>query len=338
MKEEAIIRMGHGSGGRLSAELIAEVFFKAFGQQSGFPADAALVGSGSGNLAFTTDSYVVDPIFFPGGNIGKLAVCGTVNDLVVSGARPLALSAGFIIEEGFPVKDLKAIAETMAEQAALAGVKIVTGDTKVVPKGKCDRIFINTSGIGAIEPSLMHLREASLCTPGDAIIINGSIGDHSTAVMAARNNISFEPAVNSDCAALNSMLLPLFILGEDLKFMRDATRGGLATVLCELAAGRKLGARISEKDIPVSSQVAGFCEMFGFDPLHMANEGKAVILVSASRTGEALALLKQHPLGASACMIGHLTDAHSGRVVMDTVTGGERIVDMLSGEQLPRIC
>jgi hydrogenase expression/formation protein HypE len=332
------VLLGHGSGGKMAADLIQQVFISRFGSTHDFPPDAASLQIQGLRLAFTTDSYVVDPIFFPGGNIGKLAVCGTVNDLAVSGAKPLVLSAGFIIEEGFPMEDLRTIVNTMAEMAAEAGIRIVTGDTKVVPHGKCDKIFINTAGIGLLPETHAHISKSSNCKAGDKIIINRSIGNHSTAIMASRNHIDFDPPVLSDCAPLNHMIEAALSDPSAVHFMRDATRGGLATVLCELCSQRDFGVSLSEKDIPVDQAVEGFCELFGFDPLYMANEGTFVMVVDAAACDQVLACLRSSKYGENSTVIGELTSDHPSRVVLHTPVGGKRIVDMLAGEQLPRIC
>lgn len=338
MKQSDIILLGHGSGGRLSHTLISELFLKHFSNPLlSVQGDAALAVLPSGNLAFTTDSFVVDPLFFPGGDIGKLAVAGTVNDLAVSGARPAYLSAGFIIEEGLPFEVLERVVKSMAAEAAAAGVLIVTGDTKVVERGKCDKLFINTSGIGELLPDATHISSGTNIRAGDKIIINGSIGDHGMAVMAERNQLHISANIVSDCASLNVMLLRL----DDFRpvhFMRDATRGGLGTVLAELCEQGKLGVNITEADIPVKMEVRGMCEMLGFDPLYVANEGKVVIVVDAAAADHILNRLRQHPLGSEACIIGEITQEHPGRVWLKTTVGGHRIVDMPAGQQLPRIC
>lgn len=337
--EEGIILLNHGGGGKLSQELIRGIFFKHFGSYSGpFATDSALIDKGKELMAFTTDSYVVDPIFFPGGNIGKLAVCGTVNDLAVSGAIPMYLSCGFIIEEGFSIRHLEEIVATMAQESQKAGVRIVAGDTKVVDKGKCDKIFINTAGIGLLEPDNRHISFGEKLQPGDSILINGSIGDHSVAVMAARNNISLNNTVISDCAPLNAMIAAVMQAGIEIKFMRDATRGGLATVLCEIAEGRNLGIEIDEEKIPLKDAVEGFCEVLGFDPLYMANEGKVVMIVPAGQAADAIKILQRYECGQQAAVVGEITGKHPSKVMMNTGVGGKRMLDMLSGEQLPRIC
>lgn len=333
------ILLSHGSGGKLSHDLISDLFVKYFHNDTlDQQTDSAILNIDSKMVSFTTDSYVVDPIFFQGGNIGKLAVCGTVNDLAVSGARPLYLSCGFIIEEGFALKDLETIVASMAEEAAKAGVKIVTGDTKVVNKGKCDKIFINTAGIGQLEKKYENISFGKEISPGDKIIINGSIGDHGIAVLAARESLSFQSDVRSDCASLNGLIDLMLATSPDIKFMRDATRGGLATVLCELAETKNTGIVVDESQIPVKEIVSGTCEIFGFDPLYLANEGIVVSVVGSDDAYPVIASMQQHPLGKSAAIIGEVTAAHRAKVLMQTAVGGHRIIDMLAGEMLPRIC
>jgi hydrogenase expression/formation protein HypE len=289
-------------------------------------------------LAFTTDSYVVDPLFFPGGNIGKLAVCGTVNDLAVSGAEPLYLSASFIIEEGFPMSDLILIAESMGEEASAAGVKIVTGDTKVVEKGKCDKIFITTSGTGILKPGLEHISTGKNIKPGARLIINGALGNHAIAVLGAREKLSFRTTVSSDCASLNHMIRRVLENCDEVFFMRDVTRGGLATVLNELAGMIKSGIMINEESVPVDDQVKGLCEMLGFDPLYLANEGKVLMVVGPGEEKKALDILRSDPLGKYSETIGEIIPDENGIVILNTSIGGRRILDMPSGQQFPRIC
>lgn len=338
MKHETIL-LSHGSGGRLSQELIASLFLKYFGSVApAFPADSGIVELKEGLLAYTTDSYVVDPLFFKGGNIGKLAVCGTVNDLAVSGAKPLFLSCGFIIEEGFPTDRLEEIVETMAREASLAGVRIVAGDTKVVDRGKCDKLFINTSGIGTLDPERRHISYATHIQPGDKIIINGGIGAHGVAILAARHEIELQGSHGSDCAPLNGIIADMLRVKDAVRFMRDATRGGLGAVLCELASGTGAGITVKEERIPVAETTAGLCEVFGFDPLFLANEGKVVAVVKADEADTVLAIMKNHPLGSNAAIIGEISDANPGLVMMETLAGGTRLIDMPAGEQLPRIC
>ncbi len=339
MKPDTKILLSHGSGGKLSHDLINELFVKYFHNKIlSAQTDSAVLNIPGGHLSFTTDSYVVDPIFFPGGNIGKLAVCGTVNDLSVSGAKPLYLSCGFIIEEGLSISDLKTIVKSMSEEAAKGGVKIVTGDTKVVNKGKCDEIFINTAGIGLLEPNRKGISFGKNISAGDKIIVNGTIGDHGIAILAARESLSFQADVQSDCASLNSLIEDCLNLSSDIKFMRDATRGGIATVLCELAENKNLGIIIDETRVPVRELVKGTCEVFGFDPLYLANEGKVVMVVGEKDAPAILKKMKNNSLGKEAQIIGEVVSDHPAKVLMQTEVGGRRIIVMLAGEMLPRIC
>jgi len=338
MKEDTVL-LGHGSGGKLTHDMITGLFFRYFNNPYlEKQTDSALVDAGSEELAFTTDSYVVDPVFFPGGDIGKLAVCGTVNDLAVSGARPLYLSAGFIIEEGFSFSALEQIVRSMAQEAKDAGVQIVTGDTKVVNKGKCDKIFINTAGIGRVSAKHRHISFGDTLEPGDKIIINGSIGDHGMAVLAARQDLNIKSDIVSDCAALQGMIREILDASEGVKFMRDATRGGLATVLAELAEKHKLGITIEESELIIKPKVRAFCELLGFDPLYVANEGKVIIVADKSSADEILKIMRNHELGREASIIGEIISQYPGKAWIQTGIGGRRIIDMLAGEQLPRIC
>jgi len=319
-------------------DLIENLFLKHFSNTIlNEQTDAAILKVGSDEIAFTTDSFVIDPLFFPGGNIGKLAVCGTVNDLAVSGAEPLYLSVSMIIEEGFPMKDLETIVESLAAEAQKAGVKIVTGDTKVVNKGKCDKLFINTAGIGRVKKENRLVSKAMDILPGDVIIINGTIGDHGMAVMNARESFNFRTSVESDCASLNQLIREV-LDQSPVKFMRDPTRGGVATALNELAYKIQLGIELDESALPVTNGVKAMCELLGFDPLHIANEGK-VLMVASEKDGNAiLEILKKNELGRKSSIIGRVVADHPGKVVLKNETGGRRIVDSLSGDQLPRIC
>ncbi len=333
------ILLGHGSGGKLTHDLISSLFVKHFSnpllEQQG---DSALLDVEKGKLAFTTDSYVVDPVFFPGGNIGKLAVCGTVNDLAVSGAVPKYISAGFIIEEGFPLIELEQIVVSMAEEAKRAGVMIVTGDTKVVNKGQCDKVFINTSGIGILDEKYEHISSGKRISAGDKIIINGSVAQHGMSIMAVRNFGSFKTDIQSDCACLNHLIKEVLDTGADVKFMRDATRGGLATVLCEIAAKRETGVLLHEEYVAVDENVRGMCELLGFDPMYVANEGKVVLVVSSDDEAKVLEVMRKNSMGVDAVVVGEISTEYPGKAVMQTSIGGKRIIDMLAGEQLPRIC
>ena len=333
------ILLGHGSGGKLSHDLIDQLFAKHFDnpilrEQS----DSALIKTGGKHLSFTTDSFVVDPLFFPGGDIGKIAIAGTVNDLAVSGAKPQYLSAGFIIEEGFPYADLKRIVETMADEAKKAGVQIVTGDTKVVDRGKCDKVFINTSGVGFIEEKHLGIGSGRDIRVGDKIIINGSIADHGMSVMAARNDLKIAANIESDCACLNGLIREVLEISDTVKFMRDATRGGLGTVISEIVKGKEFGVQIDEESLKINRSVRGMCELLGFDPLYVANEGKVVLVVGSDDADEILKCMKTNPYGKDASIIGEIVDEHKGMAWLETIVGGKRIIDMISGQQLPRIC
>jgi hydrogenase expression/formation protein HypE len=336
--QEAKIMLGHGSGGKLMHSLIEDIIIKHFSNSIlKEQTDSAILQVGSSNIAFTTDSFVIDPLFFPGGNIGKLAVCGTVNDLAVSGAEPLYLSVSFIIEEGFPISELEIIVESLAAEAKKAGVLIVTGDTKVVNKGKCDKLFINTAGIGRITKKDSFISKALDIQAGDVIIVNGTIGDHGMAVMNARESFNFKTNVESDCASLNHMIREV-LDHSSVKFMRDPTRGGVATVLNELVGKTKLGIEIDESSLPINPGVKAMCELLGFDPLHIANEGKVLIVAGEKEGPEILEILKKNELGKKSTIIGRVVSEHPGKVVLKNETGGRRIIDSLTGDQLPRIC
>ncbi len=296
-------------------------------------ADLSLHGD---RLAFTTDTYVVDPLFFPGGDIGTLAVAGTVNDLAVSGAKPLYLSCGVVIEEGFPVDLLRRVAASMQRIALEAGVRIVTGDTKVVERGSADKLFINTAGIGVVPRNVSI--SASNARPGDVVILNGYLGDHGTAILIARKQLALEADVASDCQPLNGLVATMLEACPTIRCLRDATRGGVATVLNEFAQSSAVAIRIHEPAMPIRDQVKGACEILGLDPLYLANEGKLVAVVPESGAQAVLAAMRAHPAGAHAAIIGEVTEAPRGVVVLHTGFGGQRIVDMLFGEQLPRIC
>jgi hydrogenase expression/formation protein HypE len=330
--------LAHGGGGKLSRQLVEGVFLAAYASPELTQLhDGAVLALPGARLAFSTDSYVIDPPFFPGGDIGSLAVHGTVNDLAMCGASPLALSAGFILEEGFPMADLWRIALSMRTAAARAGVRIVTGDTKVVERGKADGIFINTAGIGCV-PEGIDVSPARI-EPGDVVLLSGTIATHGIAIMSLRAGLAFETRLESDSAALNGLTGSLLdALGADVHVLRDPTRGGVASALNELAAAGRAGIRIDEAAVPVLEEVRGACEILGFDPLYVANEGKLLAIVPRARAAEALAVLRAHPLGHAAAIIGEVVAAHPGRVLARSRIGGERVVEMLSGEQLPRIC
>ncbi len=333
------VLLGHGSGGKLTHELIDNLFVKHFSNpELDRQTDAALLKIPAGRIAFTTDAFVVDPIFFPGGDIGKLAVCGTVNDIAVSGAKPLYLSAAFIIEEGFPMEALEKIVISMAAEAKKAGVSIVTGDTKVVNKDKCDKIFITTTGIGSLDEKHLHISEGKEVRSGDKIIVNGSIGDHGMAIMSARNDLKLSAPLLSDCACLNTLISDMTDVSDEIRFMRDATRGGLATVITELSTSKIYGISIDEEKLLVDDAVRGMCELLGFDPMYVANEGKIVVVVSEKDADKVLQSMQKNEFGKDARIIGTIVDEHPGKAWLNTSIGGNRIIDMLAGEQLPRIC
>lgn len=332
-----LITLGHGSGGKLSQKLIREVFMNSFGMHDPLTDSAVLDFSGD-ILAFTADSYVVDPIFFPGGDIGRMAICGTVNDLAVSGADPKYISASFIIEEGFGLSDLVRIADSMADAASEAGVKIVTGDTKVVEKGKCDRIFITTSGAGIMDSKWKHISTAGKMNHGDILIINGTLGNHALAVLGARTDTGFSIPVESDCVPLNHLIKNVLDRSDGVRFMRDLTRGGLAAALNELVAMTGSGISISEHEIPLDEPVRGLCEMLGFDPYYLANEGKIIMVVRREDAENVLEIMKENDLGKKAAIIGEITGDKSRMVILNTSSGGKRFLDVPSGLQLPRIC
>jgi hydrogenase expression/formation protein HypE len=331
------ILLAHGGGGKLTHQLIEEMFLPMFGNPMlEARHDGAVVRMGLERLAFTTDSYVVRPLFFPGGDIGSLAVNGTVNDLAMCGARPLYLSAGFILEEGLAMDTLRRVVGSMKKAARNAGVELVTGDTKVVDRGKGDGIFINTAGIGILEQDVGIAPDK--VRSGDAVLLSGDIGRHGIAIMAVREGLEFESTIQSDCAAVSGLVLSLLEAGVEVHCMRDLTRGGLASALVEIAEVSNLHIRIIEEAIPTLEDVRAACEILGFDPLYVANEGRFVSFVAPRDADRALSLLQAHPLGARACRIGTVADDASGLVTMKSRIGASRIVDMLSGEQLPRIC
>ncbi|HSN68130.1 MAG TPA: hydrogenase expression/formation protein HypE [Thermoanaerobaculia bacterium] len=331
------ILLGHGSGGTLSARLVREVFLPSFRNAAlARLDDQALLTVGPTRLAFTTDSFVVKPLFFPGGDIGSLAVHGTVNDLAMGGARPLFLSAAFIIEEGFEIEALERIVRSMQAAATVAGVEIVTGDTKVVEKGSGDGIFINTSGIGVV-PAGVEL-SADRARPGDRIILSGSIGDHGIAILATREGLEFESAIESDSAALHGLVAAMLAASRDIRCMRDPTRGGLSSACNEIAESSRVSMLLEETAIPVCEEVRGACEMLGLDPLYVANEGKLVAIVAPGAADAILAAMRDHPLGRTAAILGTVTDGAPGSVRMRTDFGTTRLVEMLAGDQLPRIC
>jgi hydrogenase expression/formation protein HypE len=333
-----LILLGHGSGGRLSHQLLDELIIPALsGTAPAEQNDSAVLEPFTGRPVYTTDSFVVDPIFFPGGTIGSLAVHGTVNDLAMMGAKPLYLSVGLIIEEGFGKADLKTILTDMRSAADLAGVQIVTGDTKVVPHGKADKIFITTSGIGVIEHDIpIHGANAQ---PGDRVILSGTMGDHGIAVMSGREGLKVGTGIRSDSAALNGLVTEIIATaGHELHVLRDPTRGGVATTIKEIAQQSGVAINLREEDLPVNQAVKGVCSILGLDPLFVANEGKLLAFVTPKAADLVLATIRKHPLGTNAAIIGTVESAPAGRVSMETIVGGIRAVEMLAGEQLPRIC
>lgn len=331
------ILLAHGSGGTLSNKLYTDVIFSELKNEYLYDIhDSAVVTSGKVKLAFTTDSYVVKPIFFPGGDIGKLAVFGTVNDLAVVGATPRFISCSFIIEEGLLMSDLKKIVHSIFEASIRANVKVVTGDTKVVEKGQGDKIFINTSGIGIFEREIVI--SPKRCREGDVIIINGYIGNHGIAVMLEREGVMFESNIESDSAPLNNLISNILDEGIDVHMMRDATRGGVASVLNEIAKSAGVGVLLYEENLPVQEDVKSACEIMGFDPLYVANEGKVIVIADALDADRIISIMKQHELGKNAAVIGEIIANNPGIVTMETTIGTTTVVDMISGEQLPRIC
>jgi hydrogenase expression/formation protein HypE len=336
MTKETIL-LDHGSGGKISHAMFSELILPLFDNDAlSQQDDGAVLDVQGGRIAFSTDSYVVDPIFFPGGNIGDLAVNGTVNDISMCGAVPRYISVGLIIEEGLAVEDLKTILETMAQSAKKAGVKIVTGDTKVVPKGKADKIFINTSGIGVIPPGV-NVSGAN-ARPGDKIIVSGSIADHGITILSTREGLKFDSDIKTDSAPLNRMVQSLIQSDCEVHVLRDPTRGGLGTTLNEIAAQSGVGITIDELALPVKGAVKGTCELLGFDPLYIANEGKLIAFVPEDKAQKALEIIQADEYGSDAVIIGEVTDQPPGKVFLQTAIGGQRLVDMLVGEQLPRIC
>jgi len=336
MNTDKII-LDHGSGGKIFHHLISEKMLPIFDNPILSQLnDGAIFDIQGKRFAFSTDTYVVSPIFFPGGNIGDLAVNGTVNDIAMCGATPLYLSVGLIIEEGFPITDLEKILNTMKIAADKAGVQVVTGDTKVVPKGIADKIFINTSGIGLI-PENVNIA-ADKARVGDKIILSGTIADHGITILTQRENMVFESSLISDTAPLNLMVRQMLTVSGATHVLRDPTRGGVGTALNEIAEQSSVGIRIYEDKLPIKNEVAGVCELLGFDPLYIANEGKLLAFVKTDSAEEVLAIVKENEFGKDACIIGEVIQDHPGRVIMQTRIGGTRIVDMLTGEQLPRIC
>lgn len=338
------VMLGHGSGGKMMKRIIEEVFYEAYGNDLLLEGDDAAVlslqiSTGEKRIAFSTDSFVVTPLFFPGGDIGRLAVCGTVNDVATSGATPRYLSCGFILEEGLPLEDLRRICASMAACAKEAGVKLVTGDTKVVGKGHADGIFINTSGVGVFEKDVRL--SGAFCQPGDKVLLSGTLGDHGITIMSCRESLSFSTNLESDAAPLNHLIAAVLEAAPNTRCFRDPTRGGLASTLNEFAEQSKTDIVIEEASVPVKPAVQGACEMLGYDVMQVANEGKMVCVVPAEQAQDALAAMKAQPYGKDAALIGEVREAPSNRsakVILKTPLGSSRILDMLVGEQLPRIC
>ncbi|MEH6907855.1 hydrogenase expression/formation protein HypE [Neobacillus drentensis] len=332
---EKFISLAHGDGGELSHRLIKDVFIEAFGDGDSALFDAASVDIPVGRIAVTTDSFVIKPIFFPGGSIGKLAVAGTINDLAVSGAKPLYLTCGFVIEEGFSISDLRKIVYDMANEAKKTGVSIVAGDTKVVERGSADGVYINTTGIGIYEP---HKGCSLAFEEGDTILVSGTIGDHGVAVLAARGELGITVPINSDCASLNRMLAEVLDHTTGVRIMRDPTRGGLATTLVEIAEDFQVTMKINELDLPVREEVHGVCDLLGFDPLYLANEGKAIIIVANQEKEKVLDILREYPEGKDAVVIGSVIGKEKGQLLLETPLGSKRLLTRLSGTMFPRIC
>ena len=336
MKNDKVL-LDHGSGGKISHSMFSELILPLFDNpELAKQDDGAILTVGAGRLAFSTDSYVVEPIFFPGGNIGDLAVNGTINDVSMCGAVPKYISVGLIIEEGLPLSELKTILESMAGAARKAGVKIVTGDTKVVPRGKADKIFINTSGIGVI-PDGVNV-SGSNARPGDKIIVSGTIADHGITVLSTREGLKFDSDIQTDSAPLNKMVQSMIDSPYEIHVLRDPTRGGLGTTLNEIAVQSHVGITLIESCLPLKGAVRGICELLGFDPLYIANEGKLIAFVPEKDAQNVLELIRRDEFGKDAVIVGEVTDREPGRVFLETLIGGSRIVDMLTGEQLPRIC
>jgi len=337
LRDSPTIVMGHGGGGAMSAELIDHLFLPAFGDAAQAElGDSAILPIGTGRIAFSTDSFVVKPLFFPGGSIGDLAVNGTVNDLAMSGARPMFLSTAFILEEGTALADIGRVAMAMGAAASVAGVRLVTGDTKVVDAGHGDAIFVNTAGVGVLDDGV-DIRPARAAV-GDVVIVSGPIGVHGVAVLSCREGLAFGTAVESDCAALNGLVAAMLATGADVHVLRDPTRGGVAASLNEIARAAKVGVEIVERDLPVPDAVANACSLLGLDPLYVANEGKLLAFVPAAHAEQVLAAMQAHELGKESVIIGRCVPEHPGMVVARTGLGGTRVVDLPVGEQLPRIC
>lgn len=333
------VLLDHGASGKRAADLIWSVFRSRFADAAlDEEGDSAIVTAPSGRIAVTTDAHVVKPIFFPGGDIGRLSICGTVNDLAVAGATPAYITASVIIEEGFLVDDLNRIAESMAATAREAGVRIVAGDTKVVARGECDGVFISTAGVGMVAEEHALIAGGTEISDGDVVVVSGYVGDHGASIVCARNDIASDPPITSDCAPLGNLTMRI-LESADVHFMRDATRGGVATVLCEIATARHLAIEIHEDSVPVRPAVESLCEMYGFDPLYLANEGTLIAVVSSATADSAVAALRANQHGRYAATVGAVSSGGTaGRVTLQTVIGGSRVLRRLTGDQLPRIC
>lgn len=333
----SIITLNHGNGGKGTSELLHNIFYKYFKNEVLLKqGDSSIIDSINGKLAVTTDSYVIDPIFFPGGDIGKLSICGTVNDLAVSGAKPLYITAGFIIEEGLSMEDLESVVQSMADTAAKCKVKIIAGDTKVVPKGKGDKLYINTAGVGVLNDD-RDLRDKYICE-GDKIIVSGTMGEHGIAIFCKREGMCFETNIKSDCNPLNFLIDEVLKEKVNVKFIRDITRGGLATILNEISHEKNKSIIINERDIPIREDVMATCEILGFDPLYIANEGKVLIVVSKEDCNKVLEIMKNNPLGKDAAIIGEFIEESNEKVYLKTKYNGTRVLSMLEEELIPRIC
>lgn len=334
---QGVVDLSHGAGGRAMTQLIEELFVAAFDNELlGQHNDNALTEPPAGRLVVSTDGFVVSPLFFPGGDIGSLAVHGTVNDVSMAGATPLYLTSGFILEEGFPLRDLARVVRSMAEAARAAGVRIITGDTKVVERGKADGLFITTTGIGVARPG--PVPSGDRARPGDAVLVSGTMGDHGIAVMSSRPGVGFTTDLQSDSAALNGLVAAMMDAVPDIHVLRDPTRGGLAATLNEIAQQSDVGMQLQETAIPVRPEVTGACELLGLDPLNVANEGKLIAICAPEHAGTLLAVMRAHPLGGAAANIGRVVADSEHFIELETGFGGRRIVDWLAGEQLPRIC
>ena len=333
-----IVTLSHGSGGKATNTLISDIFYKHFNndilmQQN----DSSVLPKLNGRIAVTTDSFVINPIFFPGGDIGKLSVCGTVNDLAMSGAKPLYITVGFIIEEGLSFDDLEKIVISIAKTAKEADVKVVTGDTKVVDKGNVDKIYINTTGIGVIEDDSIYLSGDSV-RPKDKIIVSGTLGDHGVCIMSKRNNLDFDVDIKSDCGLLNNLIEDILNVSKNVRVLRDPTRGGVATTLNEIAIHSNVSMMLDEENIPIKDEVISMCEILGLEPLHIANEGKLVVIVEENDADKVLKTMRNNPMGVDAIIIGEVIDDNKSKVYLKTEIGGTRILNMPEGELLPRIC